>query len=173
MKLYDIPMEFAELEQALVESEGELSPELEKRFDEFMRGGKDKIEAAAMVIRTLEGEANACKTEAIRLSDRQASHQKNAAQLKNMVLIALDAAFDGKVKTSLFTIWGQTSAPGQSIDLAPGSTIEDLHKRAPEYVRTRYELDKDAIKQASKEGKALPEDLIVSDVPGTRFLRIR
>lgn len=173
MKLYDIPMEFAELEQALIESEGELTPDLEQRFDDFLRGGKDKIEAASMVIRTLEREADACKTEAARLSERKTSHEKNAERLKKMVLIAVDSAFDGKVKTSLFTVWGQTSAARQSVDLMPGSDLEELKKRAPEFVRTSYELDKKAIEEAHKSGKALPEDIIISDVPGTRYLRIK
>lgn len=173
MKLYEIPMEFAELEQALVESEGELSAELEKRFDDFMCGGKDKIEAGAMVIRTLEREAEACKTEATRLKDRMASHEKNADRLKRLVLTALDSAFDGKVKTPLFTIWGQTSAATQSIDVAPGETLEELSARVPEFVRMKYELDRDAIKTSYKQGKPMPEGIIVSDVPGTRFLRIR
>ncbi len=173
MKLYDIPMEFAELEQSLLESEGELSAELELRFDNFLRGGKDKIEAAAMVVRTLESEADACKAEAARLSQRRTSLDNNADRLKKMVLIALDSAFSGKIKTTLFTIWGQTSAARVSIDLVPGASLEELRTRAPEYVRTKYELDKDAIGAAHNDGKVLPEDLIVSDVPGTRFLRIK
>lgn len=173
MKLYDIPMEFAALEQALVEAEGELSPELEQQFDDFLRGGKDKIEAASMVIRTLEREADACKAEATRLAERKTSHEKNADRLKKLVLIALDGAFGGKIKTPLFTIWGQTSAARQNFDLAPGCNLEELKGRVPEFVRTSYALDKDAVGTAVSGGKPLPEEIIVSDVPGTRFLRIR
>jgi hypothetical protein len=181
IKLYDIPMEFAALEIALVEAEGELSPELEKQFDEFMRGGKDKIEAAAMVVRTLEAEAEMCgaqaqailESEVKRLKDRQQSHSNNASRLKALVLRAVDAAFDGKVKTSLFTIYGQTSAPTLSVDLAPEINIEDLEVTNPDLIRKKLELNKDAIKTAYKNGGELPDSLIVSEVPGTRFLRIR
>lgn len=181
LKLYDIPLEFAALEMALIESEGELTPELEARFDEFMRGGKDKIEAAAMVVRTIETEAEICLAhakalvdgEVRRLKDRQASHEKNAARLKALVLRAVDSAFDGKVKTSLFTIWGQTSAPTLSVDLAPDTKPEDIEKVAPDLVRKTVEIDKAAIKVAYYTGKALPDEIVVSEVPGTRFLRIR
>lgn len=106
MKLCDVPIEFAELERALVESAGELSPELEQRFDTFLRAGKDKIEAAAMVVRGFEMEAEACQQEAKRLGQRSALLEKNAARLKRLILCALDSAFAGKVKTPLFTILG-------------------------------------------------------------------
>lgn len=173
MKLYDLPMQFSELEQALVESEGELTPELEKRFDDFLRGGKEKIEAGAMVLRHLEAEAEACLKEAKRLKDRQASFENNVIRLKSMMLIAVDAAFAGKVKTSLFTVWGQTSAPGIGIELQAGTDLAELHARTPELIKTKYELDKEAVKQAALDGKALPGEISVFDVPGTRFLRIR
>src|SRR5690242_1192889 len=119
MKLYDIPMEFAGIDLALVESGGELTPELEAKFDDFLRAGKDKIEAAAMVVRGLELEADACVAEGKRLAERAASLENNSDRLKKLILRALDAAFDGKIKTSLFTIWGQTSATVTNFDLAP------------------------------------------------------
>jgi hypothetical protein len=181
MKLYQVPLEFELLEQELIETEGELTPELEARFDAFMRGGKEKIEAAAMVVRRIETEADACDAQAkailngevARLVTRKLAHEKNASRLKSMVLRAVDHAFSGKVKTPLFTIWGQTSAPSVSIDLAPGVTLEELEKESPFFVRKRLELDKNAVKAAEKSGAELPNSIIVSEVPGTRYLRIK
>lgn len=170
MKLYEIPMEFAELEATLIESEGELTPELEKRFDDFLRAGKGKLESGAMVVRGFEMEAEACASEARRLQERAQWLEKNSARLKRMILGALDAAFDGKVKTSLFTIWGQTSAPTSSIDLAPGT---DLAMLPAAFVRVKHELVKDAVKNAIKAGEELPAEIIVTTMPGTRFLRIK
>lgn len=170
MKLYDIPIEFAELEATLTETDGELTPELEKRFDDFLRAGKDKLEAGAMVVRGFEMEAEACELEAKRLQGRAASLDKNSARLKKMILYALDAAFSGKVKTSLFTIWGQTSAPTSSIDLEPGT---DLATLPAAFVRVKHELVKDAVKNALKAGEEIPGEIIVTQLPGTRFLRIK
>lgn len=170
MKLYEIPMEFAVLEQALIENSGELTPELEKQLDEFLRAGKDKIEGAAMVLRGLELEADACVAEAARLSERSDSLQKNAERLRKLVLAAIDGGFSGKVKTSLFTIWGQTSAPTVSFDLAPGTDLSSLPEQ---FVRTKRELAKDALKEARKRGESLPDEVIVSEIPGTRFLRVK
>lgn len=170
MKLYEIPIEFAVLESALIEQDGELTPELEKRLDDFLRSGKDKIEGGAMVMRGLEMEAEACRTEAKRLTDRAGSLENNAGRLKKLVLYALDGAFGGKVKSALFTIWGQTSAPSTNLDLAPGVDLSEL---PAEFVRVKRELAKDAIKEALKVGKKIPDEIIVSEVPGTRFLRVK
>jgi hypothetical protein len=170
MKLYDIPTEFAIIETALIENTGELTPELEKQLDDFFRTGKDKIEAGAMVLRGLEMEAKSCKEEAKRLSERAAALENNADRLKKMVLYALDGAFGGKVKTSLFTIWGQTSASVTNLDVAPGLDLKELPEA---YVRVSYTLAKDAVKDAIKRGESIPEEIIVSEVPGTRFLRVK
>lgn len=170
MKLYDIPIEFAVLETALIERDGELTPELEKQLDDFLRGGKDKLEGGAMVMRGLEMEAEACRVEAKRLSDRAASIDSNVARLKKLILYALDGAFGGKVKTALFTIWGQTSATVTNYDLAPGVDLAELPEA---FVRVKRELAKDAVKDAFKKGEALPAEIIVTELPGTRFLRVK
>jgi hypothetical protein len=172
-KLYDIPMEFAELEEALVESAGELTPELEARFDEFLKAGKDKIEAGAMVVRGLELEAEACVEEAKRLTQRSQAATKNADRLKALVLRAVDFAFEGKVKTKLFTIWGQTSAPVVKFDLDPETTLEGLGHEFPMLVRVKRELDTSALKDMQKAGGVLPDGLLVTTLPGTRYLRIK
>ena len=170
MKLYDLPAEFSELELALTESAGELSPELEQRFDAFLRAGKDKIEAGAMVVRGFEIEAEACKLESKRLVERSGALEKNAARLKKLILFALDGAFAGKVKTTLFTVWAQTSTPCISFDLMPGTDLATLPESC---VRVTRALATDAIKQMVKTGETLPDEIIVTEMPGTRYLRIR
>jgi Siphovirus Gp157 len=120
--------------------------------------------------RGFEIEAEACKQEAKRLIERAAALENNSARLKKLILLALDGAFAGKVKTSLFTIWGQTSAPCISFDLTPGTDLATLPEAC---VRVTRSLATDAIKQMLKQGKALPEEIIVTEVPGTRYLRIR
>jgi hypothetical protein len=171
MKLYELPMEYAVLDSALVENAGELTPELEKRLDDFLRSGKDKIEAGVMVMRGLEMEVKACKEEAKRLTERAASIENNAERLKALILYALDGAFGGKVRTGLFTIWGQTSAAQIAVEVAPSV---DLARLPEAYVRVHRELAKDAIKEAVKRGEDVSGwGITATDVPGTRFLRVR
>ena len=173
MKLYDIPFEAAVIERALVENEGELTPELEAQINNLLTAGQDKIEAAAMVIRNLEADAEACHEEAQRLRDRECSIVRNIDRLKGMVVTALDAAFNGKVKTAKFTVYAQTSAPTLAIEAAPDADLMEIAKQAPWAVRIKPELCKKEIQERIKGGDEIPNGLMVEERPGTRFLRIR
>jgi hypothetical protein len=172
MKLYDLPMEFAAMEAALVESGGELTPELEQQYDALLRAGADKIEAAAKVVRMLEAQRDACKEEAARLADRAQSLENGKDRLKAMMIGAVDA-FGGKVKTSLFTVYTQTSATQTHVDLVPGTELPRLAESDPDLVRVTHELNKQFIKEAIKSGQQLPECVVLTEVPGTKSLRIK
>lgn len=169
MKLYDIAQEGLEIQDLLTESRGELTPELEQRMDALLRAGKDKMEAAAKVSRMLEADAKACAEEAKRLSDRSASLTKQAKSLKTRMALALQAAFGGKIKTAIFTIWCQTSADRKRVMVAPGVDLKQLQARRPDLVRTEFVLDEVAVMTAAD----LPGELAVENVPGTLFCRIR
>ena len=169
MKLYDIAQEGIEIQDLLTESCGELTPELEQRMDALLRAGKDKMEAAAKVARMLEVHAKACAEEAKRLSERSQALTKQAKSLKGRMAKVLQAAFDGKIKTALFTIWCQTSADRKRVAVAPGVDLKQLQARRPDLVRTEFVLDEAAVLAAAE----LPGELAIEDVPGTLFCRIR
>jgi hypothetical protein len=174
MKLYDIPLEANAIEEQLFDNIGELTPELEQRIKDFLAQGKDKIEAAAVVIGSLEEDAEICQAEAKRLIERAAQLNQSADRLRGMVLSAVDLGFGGKVKTSKFTIWGQNSAPVTQFDLKAGADIYQLMAAHPELVRASDpELNKTAIKETVKAGGAVPEQIAVVTLEGKRFLRIK
>lgn len=174
MKLYEIPLEAMEIETFLAENYGELTPELEQRISGFVAEGKDKLEAACVVVKSLEGDAEVCKSEAKRLMERASGLEKGADRLKGLMLYAVDHGFGGKIKTAKFTVWGQTSAATTAFQLKPGTDIFSLAAAAPEFVRARDpEIDKLAIKDAHKSGKPMPECIDVQENPGTRYLRIK
>jgi hypothetical protein len=171
MKLYDIPAEAEQIESLLEESQGELTPEIEQKLKDFVEGGKEKLEHAAAIVKSLTSQAGACKEEASRLSARKASLEANADRLKALMLTAVDGGFNGKIKTSFFTIWGQTSKATVSFSLAEGVdpwTIPEEFSRV-----VAPELDKVKLQQAHKEGKAIPEIIKCEEKPGIRFLQIR
>jgi hypothetical protein len=170
MKLYDLPAIADDIEAELSEAYGELTPELEQRIAAFVAEGKDKIEAAAIVVKSLKANAEICKAEAKRLSDRGAGLEKSIDRLKALILFAVDKGFCGKVRTELYTVWGQTSAPNVDFDLAPGADLAALPANC---VRVRRELATEAIKEMMKAGEILPEEIIVTEMPGTRYLRIK
>jgi phage host-nuclease inhibitor protein Gam len=161
------------IQDMLIENEGELTPELENRLDALMIAGPDKIEAGAMVVRTLESSADACKNEAKRLLERARSFDANADRLKQRMVYALDAAFNGKVKTDRFTIWTQKSSDSTAVDLAEEFTLDQLQSEHPEFVRTKLELDKTAIKAAYDAETPLPDSVFVIKTEGKRYLRLK
>lgn len=171
MKLYDIPIEANEIEAVLAETVGELTPEIEQRIMGFLRESKEKVEAAAMVALSLEDDADVCRQEAERLEKRAAGLENGAKHLKGLMLFAVDEGFGGKIKTAKFTIWGQSSAATTSFELPPGA---DIHAIPLEYLRMKDpELDKQALKVAYEAELPIPDLVVVSEKPGTRYLRIK
>jgi hypothetical protein len=150
LSLYDISIEGLLIEDLLTENEGELTPELEARFDALLREGPQRIEAAAMVVRGLEASADACKAEEQRLKERRLSLEKQADKLKDRMVFATDAAFSGKVKTPLFTIWTQKAADSLSISLDEAYTIDHLFEEHPELVKIEKSIDNAAVRSLLK-----------------------
>lgn len=173
MTLYEVALEGMQLEEILAANDGELTPELEERFDRLLREGPNRIEAAAVIARSLESDAEICANEARRLMERAASLENQAKRLKERMMIALDAAFGGKVKTAKFTIWNQTSAATTGFDLAPEFTLEMVKEDLPAAVRTELSLDKKKLLEMHKGGDVLPESIIVTENPGMRSCRIK
>jgi hypothetical protein len=174
MKLYDISIEAEQIEAELSETYGELTPEMEARISEFIAASKDKVEAAAAVVRSLEADAGIVQTESERMRERAAGLQRGADRLKELILQVVDRAFDGKLKTPRFTIWGQNAAKKLVVDLVPGTDVYRLAATEPWAFRTKDpELNLQAIKDAVKTGTPIPEGIHVEEGEATRFLRIK
>ena len=174
--LYDLTKEGLEIFDMLEENLGEVTPELEERLDRLMLEGPERIEAAAMVVRTLESNAAACEEESKRLRDRAKAFDNQVERLKLRMTKCLDSAFNGKVKTPLFSIWTQKSADRVVADLMPGITAEMLHADHPELVRVSYELDRTKAVEMFKDEekrKQLPDEVLFEDREGTRYVRIK
>lgn len=172
--LYDIPIEAEQIEIELSETYGELTPELEARISDFIAASKDKVEAAAAVVRSLEADAGIVQAEAERMRQRAVGLQAGADRLKDLMLQVVDRTFDGKLKTPRFTIWGQNAAKKVTAELVPGTDVYKLAAMEPWAFRTKDpELNIQAIKDAVKQGKSIPDGIFVQEGEGTRFLRIK
>jgi hypothetical protein len=169
--LYDLSLEGVQITDILEANEGELTPELEDRLQALMHSGPKCVEAAAMVFRGLEASADACANEAQRLAQRATSFHNNAERLKGWIAIAIDCAFNGKIKTDRFTLWTQAAPDHTSFDLAEGHSLEEL-KGTP-FVREKLELDKIALKDAFKSDQPLPAIVTFEHTPGKRYARIK
>ena len=174
LTLYDISVEGMVIADILTDNEGELTPDLEERLDTLMREAPDRIEAAEMIRRQLEYNAVACAAEAKRLTERKKSFETQAERLEKRMVLALDTAFSGKVKTPRFTLWTQQAKGKVSIDLAEGFTVEMVQQDNPEIVKTEQSLDTVIIRAMyERDPKSLPESISVDAKEGDRYLRVR
>ena len=172
--LYDLSAEGLAIFDMLEESLGELTPDLEQRLDSLMLEGPERLEAAAMVVRSLEANASACEAEAQRLRDRAKAFEGQVDRLKLRMTKCLDAAFGGKVKTPLFSIWTQKSADRLIADLVPGVTPEMLYKERPDLVRVKMELNREEVVARFKAGdRTMPELILFEEKEGSRYVRIK
>jgi len=155
--LYQIPLEWAAIELALEESAGELTPDLEKRLQDLLQGGPEKLENAMKVCKSLEAQATAAKTEAQRLQDRAKSFDNQVERLRTLMLPALQA-LGGKVKTPLFSFFTQTRK-NVLFTLKPGFEIFELPSKF--WRAADPELNKVELKKAEAAGETLPDCLAI------------
>lgn len=171
MKLYEIPREIEIFEDRLINNGGELTPELEAEWTAFISQGKDKLEAAAFVISSIEDDVETCNAEVDRLRKRAAAGDQNAKRLKDLTLYALKS-MGGKVKTALVSLWIGRTGKQVCVETKEGTDLVELEKTHPQFVRVKREANIDAIKKAIQEGAEIPECFVVHHVEPTEYLRI-
>lgn len=171
--LYEIGLTGIQIQDYLEQSEGELSPEAEAIFDKLLTEGPEKLEAAAAVLRQLDAYQDECKAEEQRLAARRKAFEANTEKLKQRMAFALDGAFGGKLKTAKVSLWMQQSADTVAVDATEDLDFNLLRQSHPEFVRTKHELDKIAIKAAYERGDELPAVIHIEQNLGKRSLRMK
>ncbi len=159
LKLYEIAPLWQQIQDALVESGGELTPEVESLLARLEDEGAAKIDAAMCVDRHYKASSEFLAGEISRLQARKAAVDGAQVGLRNYVLPAV-IALGGKVKTPRFTVY-TTKRRSFAIELAPGHDVWELDAR---FYRTREpELNKTEIKKAIEAGEAAPEALVIAE----------
>lgn len=171
--LFDIGTAGIAIQDAIYDSIGEITPEIEASIDALLADGSESLDGAAWVVRKLEADAEVCKAEAKRYSERGKALEASAEALKERMLFAVDAAFSGKIKTAKNTIWGQNAAPSLTIELAPDADLIALDVTDSELVKKTYALNTTAIRNRFSAGDPIPTAISVHENPPTRFLRIK
>ena len=161
MKLFEIPLEWQAIELALEEAAGEITPDLEQRIQALLAGGADKLDQAMCVVRSLEHQVEAAKSEAARLTGRAKSFEGQVERLRSLMLPALQS-LGGKVKTARFSFF-TTNRTNVLISLKPGTEIFELPPRF--YRVPEPEINRTEIKKARAAGEALPEALVIVETP--------
>ena len=144
LPLYAIDAELAELERALIEADGEITDEVNERFDDLLQMREDKVGGYVAVLRRLETSAEAYGAEAKRLAAGARVMQNSADRLKQRLLDAMTARGDTEYETPL----GRVRAyPGSARSVTVLGEPDDLPER---FKRVTVSPDKRALSDALK-----------------------
>lgn len=125
----------------------------------------EKAENYGRIIRNLEAEAEAIRTEVDRLSRRRKTIDNNIDSLKKRLQMAMELTNRPKIDTPLFKFYIQKNAPSVVVDM------DDLENFPPEFLTYQEpKVNKAAIKDALKAGLDLEG---IAHLEQSQSLRIR
>lgn len=107
--------------------------------DECVRPKLERMQKARVA---LAGDIAAVDAEIKRLQERKKSLQRNDDRLANRILFGLNAVYDGKLKTPLFTF---------SRRMSERLIIDDEKEVPQDFLKTKIEVDKAGLKKHIKE----------------------
>lgn len=147
--IYEITNDYLQIMAMLEDSD--LDPQTLADTMEGIEGEFEiKAENYAKVMKNLEGDILAIKTEIDRLTAKKKALENNIKNMKSTLQTAMETTGKTKFKTELFSFNIQKNAPSVVIDL------EDLSKLPSQFIKQReIEADKTAIKEALKRGENL------------------
>jgi hypothetical protein len=171
--LYSLGLDGIEIEMLLLESLGEITPDIQLKMDALLESGPPMMEAAAAVVRQLELSSQMAEEESKRLHARAKEFEAQRVKLKERMTVALDKSMGGKVKTPKWTIFTKKNADKLIADLVPGVTPEMLHSERPDLVRVKMEFDRVKTLEEYKAGRPLPELILFEHKEGERCTIIK
>lgn len=148
--LYDLAAEHQQLVNLAADNDEDFAAALADTLDANDQQIDDKIEATVIVARQLESDAEACKAEARRLSERAKTLERNAGACKERVVWCMENIGKKSLKRPLFTITRQAGRQIAAID-----SVDDL---PDDYLVTKTTTapDKKLILERLKAGEAVP-----------------
>jgi hypothetical protein len=161
--LYELTRDILLVQQALDDTGGELSPEVEEKLAALEMGLRDKVDGICRLIATLERTEEAIRTEIARLYVK-AGHKANAVKnLRAYLKRELERLGEQKVATDLFTV---------SISKVPDRPVwQGTMDEIPEQFRKiKVDVDMTAANKWFKEHGWLPHGFEVEG--GRTSLRI-
>jgi len=161
LSLYEISAEWDDLMSLLAENGGEVTPEIEARFNAINDAYESKVESAALFIRTQRSLALAAKNEADRLYALQKVRERSADSLERIVKGFMERKGQFKVvgnlaRVALVNVGGKLAVTwdgGEPKDIPEQYRIE-RHK-------IEYSLDRELALQAYEAGHPLPAGITV------------
>lgn len=166
-RLHEITADFLALEDLLLESGGEWTPEVEALVAEMEGNLEAKVDGYAALIREWEADAEKWKAEEQRVAAHRKARENAAAALKARLCDAMVTLGREKVETDRFKVAVQRAAPSVVVLVEPEALPEPFRRVIPATVSA----DKKALADALKAGEDLAG--VAELAPGTAYVRIR
>jgi len=155
MKLYEIVDQIQELGTILAEHEGELTDDLEARWDEIAGSLDEKVENTALFVRDLQASAEAVKAEEKRLKRRRRALENKAARLKDYLHHQVARGGVRKIETDRVVVRIQRNSRPSIRWMGEEDAIPEAFRRV------KINADTQAVYQQIKSGGELPDGFAV------------
>lgn len=172
LKGYELAGEWAALDELLLESAGEITPEIHELLEQLEQTTTEKIEKIGLVAQRYANEAKAIAMELERLQARKRTYESSSAKLKLYAGAILDRLGTPSVKGVLCSVGWQNNPESIEGELTT-EQLRELATIAPQIVRIipeQFVLDKRGALEWHTQGNALPDGLTVTR---GRHVRIR
>lgn len=155
MNLYELTTEMRQLQAALEDNLGELTPELEEQLAINQNNFESKFDGYCKVIASLSADEEAISAEISRLQQRKSTVTLNIARLKRVLCDALTlygertAKDNSRYRTLLFNAWTtktQSVETDNMFDITKCKYVEQV---------IDYRLNKAKAKEALQAGKKI------------------
>lgn len=171
----DLALEISKLE-ALAAEGGDLTPEMIADTLEGIEGMlEDKFDATMRVIRAFDANAEACKKEAARVSERKKHWDRQAYVLKSYLLQCLQVSERTTFKTTFNTFTarkGGVSLVIDNVDLLPDEFVEShtevITKPINDAIKKALQENAARIAAIQAAGEELPPELL-NAIPGAHL----
>lgn len=164
MKLYELPSEWAAIEDELYENGGELTEELSARIEALGATLEQKVDSYYRLIANSEATETALKAEAKKLTERAKVAETNATTFKTRLQMALTGLGKGigeKIYTADGTHYAALKENPPKVVVDESADVSKFEDRFKRLVPEKWEAEKTAIKDAFKAGEAIPEGVQV------------
>ena len=165
INLYDITSELAELENALIESGGAISDEMEERYHELLDANEQKARGYIAVIRRLEATAGAVEAERKRLHDNEKALKNSAQALKDRLAESMLRRGEDCYETDLGKIRLQQASKRSLVVKVDESILPDRFRIAT------VKANKRSLREALEAGDEEAAEFCEFDEP-SRYVRI-
>ena len=155
MTLYELKQAEQSILDLIDESNGEISPEFERRLDELAANINDKLNSYGFLLQQWSGQEAMVAAEIQRLQTHQRKFAEAARRLKDNLKQTMETTGTRKLSSPFFTA---------SIckNIMPTTTYEGNIEDLPDWAkRITVEIDKKAIALKAKAGEPLPSGVTV------------